>query len=331
MSEKIRVAVVGGNFGEVHIQGFSHCPEIEVVAICRRQEKIAKQIAQKYGISSWFTSFDEMMRSVDIEVVSLAVPNHLHYPMTLKAFEQGKHVICEKPLALTAQEAEEMVREAEKKGKMHMTVFNWRFVPAIARMKELVEEGEVGSIFHVSFSWLSNRRREREEPYTWRFTQNEAGYGALGDTGVHGIDLIHWIVGDFRRVVSTMNIFVPEHKAGKVNYKKTEVEDCCSFLGDLATGSQAIFQVSSVASCDSMMRLEIHGGKGVLGVQLFPSAGDYTGKLFGGKGEKDLRREIPIPKRLISDIGPKQQNDSPPSLFFCKICAAADKGNADRS
>lgn len=326
MKEKIRVGVVGGKFCEVHIQGFQRCPEIEVVAICRRQKEPAEQIAQKYGIPQSYTVFEEMIKRNDIDVISLAVPNNLHYPMTMKAFEAGKHIICEKPLAMTTNEAEAMIKKAEDKNRVHMTVFNWRFVPSFVRMKELVEDGEVGSVFHVYFSWLSNGRRERNSSFTWRFAQNEAGYGALGDTGVHGIDMIHWIAGELINVVSSMSINIEDHRVGKGKYKKAEVEDTCSFLGELAGGGQVIFHVSSVAACDSTIRLDIHGDKGALGVQLFPSAGDFTGKLFGGKGENDPRHEIPIPERLITDLRPKNENYSPRAFFFERFAKHFVKG-----
>jgi predicted dehydrogenase len=319
MNEKIRVGVVGGKFCEVHIQGFQRWPEIEVVAICRRQKELAEQIAKKYGIPKTYTVFEEIVKRDDIDVISLAVPNNLHYPMTMKALEAGKHVICEKPLAMTINEAEEMIKKAKEKNRVHMTVFNWRFVPSIMRMKELVEDGEVGSIFHVYFSWLSNSRRERDSLFTWRYAQNEAGYGALGDCGVHGIDMIHWIVGEFKKVVSSMSIHVSHHRVVEGKYRKSEVEDTCSFLGEMVDGGQAIFQVSSVAACDPTIRFEIHGDKGALGVQLFARAGDFTGKLFGGKGEKDLRCEIPIPERLITDLGQKNENYSPRIFFFEKF------------
>lgn len=316
MNRKIRVAVVGGTFGEVHIQGFKHCPDFEVVATCRRQKDLAEQTARRYGIERYYTDMEELIGLPDIDMVSLALPNHLHSPVTLKALDQGKHVICEKPLARNVAEAEVMLKKAEEKGLIHVVVFNWRYVPAFVRMKELIEEGEIGSVYHASFSWLGSGRRARESLYNWRFIRNEAAYGALGDSGVHGIDLIHWMIGDFRRVISDMNIYVPEHKVATGGYRKTEVEDSCSFLGEGVGGAQIIFHVSSVASCESAIRLEIHGDKGMLAVQLFPRSSDYNGKLCGGKGTVDLRKEIPLPERLTSLPRPLTEMDSPRAMFF---------------
>ena len=320
MGKKIRIAAVGGgSFGEIHLQGFRHCPEIEIISICRQNRDHAEQVAEKYGIPGIYTDFDEMIETEDIDAVSLAVPHHLHHPMTLKALDQGKHVICEKPLALDLGQAEEMVAKAEEKRLIHMTVFNWRFVPAMRRMKELMEQGEVGSVYHVFFTWLTSGRRNRESAFSWRFTKGQAGYGALGDTGVHGIDLIHWMLGDFKRVLSQMDVYVLEHKTGEAKYRKTEVEDSCSFLGKLVGGAQVIFHVSSVASWTAMICLEVHGDQGALGVRLFPRSNDYTGTLFGGKGETDFRKEIPLPKRLIDIVTPVYENDSPRVLFFAQV------------
>lgn len=304
MGGKIRVAVVGGNFGEIHIQGYRRCPEMEVVAICRRDQKLAKQLSQRYQIQKFFTDFDELIQSEDIDVVSLAVPNHLHCPMTLKALDHGKHVVCEKPLALDLNQAMKMANRAEEKGLIHMIVFNLRFVPAIIRMKELIEKGEIGSIHHILFTWESSSRRERDSRFFWRHVRAESGFGALGDVGVHGIDLIQWIFGDFKKVVSHMSVHVPEHRTDEGEYKKTEVEDSCSFLGELTNGPQVVFHVSSITSCGSSIRLEVYGEKGVLGAYLFPRSQNCLGKLLGGKGEKSFQESIPIPKRLKQGIMP---------------------------
>jgi predicted dehydrogenase len=286
MDRKIRVAVVGASFGENHIQGFQQCPEIEVFAICRRQKELAKQLAQKYQIRRYYTDFDEMIQSKDIDVVSLAVPNYLHHPMALSALDHGKHVVCEKPLALNLDQATEMAKEAKQKGLIHMTVFNFRFVPTIFRMKELVDEGEVGSISHIFFNWFTNGRRDRDSSFSWRFVKAEAGFGALGDMGVHGIDLIHWIFGDLKKVVSHIAVHLPEHKTDNGKYKKTEVEDSCSFLGEMMSGAQVIFHVSSVV---------------------------------GGKGENSLSREILIPDRLRWDIRHGDKRVTPGAMFFSRL------------
>jgi predicted dehydrogenase len=319
MDQKIRIGVVGGNFGEVHIQGFRHCPEVEVAAVCRRQEELAKTMAQKYQIQRYYTHFQEMMEAAELDAVSLAVPNDLHYPMAVQALENSKHVICEKPLALTVKEAETMLTKAEKTKRIHTIVFDLRFVPAFIRMKELIEQGEVGTIFHVFFSWLSSGRRDQESPYTWRHTKKEAGFGALGDVGVHGIDLIHWMTGDFKKVVAEMAVHVPKHRTIEGSYRKTEVEDSCSFVGELVNGAQILFQASSVASCESTVRLEIHGDQGNLLATLTPRGGDYNGRLFGGMGETRLHKELPIPERLTAASVPQYKNDTPYSLFFAGV------------
>ena len=319
MDKKIRAAVVGGNFGENHIQGFQQCPEIEVTAICRRQQAPAKQLSQRYGIPRYYTDFDEMIQSKDIDVVSLAVPNHLHYPMTLSALDHGKHVICEKPLASDLEQATEMANKAKEKELIHMIVFNYRFIPAIFRMKELIEEGEVGSISHIFFNWFTRGRRDRDSRFSWRYVRGEATFGALGDTGVHGIDLIHWIFGPLKKLVSHMAIHVPEHKTDEGEYKKTEVEDSCSFTGEMTNGAQVIFHVSSVAPCDRSIRLEVYGDKGILGAQLFSKDQDYYGRLLGGKGENYLSREIPIPERLRWDTQPRDKKITSGGMFFSRL------------
>lgn len=326
MDKEIRVAVIGGGFGEIHIQGFQQCPETAVVAVCRRQEELAKQLAGKYHIRRYYTDFDELIRSRDIDVVSLAVPNHLHYPMTLSALDHGKHVVCEKPLALNLDQAEEMAERAEQRGLIHMIVFILRFVPAISRMKELIEKDEVGPISHIFFNWFGKGRRDRESRFFWRFVREEAGVGALGDMGVHGIDLIYWMFGDMKNLVSHMAIHVPEHKTDEGTYRRTEVEDSCSFLGTMTNGAQVIFHVSSVTPSDRLIRLEACGDKGILGIQVVSRDQDHYGTLLGGKGETSLSREIPIPERLKWNIQPGDKGITPGGMSFSRLAEQLVEG-----
>jgi predicted dehydrogenase len=319
MGERIRMAVVGGNFGEIHILGYQLCPEIEVKAICRRDEDLARKLAQKHGIGRYYTDFDDLIRSDDIDAVSLAVPHHLHHPMTLKALDHGKHVVCEKPLALNVEQAWEMKRKADETGLIHMIVFNWRFVPAILRMKELVDQGEVGAIHSVLLTWLTGGRENKESPFYWRFAKDEAGVGTLGDAGIHGIDLIRWMVDDFERVVALMAVHTPEHRTEAGGYRKTEVEDSCSFLGELTNGAKVVFHASSVETCNAFMRIELHGSKGVLGVQMHPKGEDDCGSLLSDDGGGALRRKIPIPNRLTTDIVVNEGEVTPRACFFARF------------
>lgn len=222
-------------------------------------------------------------------------------------------------MGLNVNQAKKMLKKAEENKLVHMTVFNWRFVPSILLMKELIDKGEVGSVRHVFFEWQTGSRINKESHLSWRFVRSEAGFGALADTGVHLIDLIHWILGDLKSVVSQMTVHYPEHKVQKNEYRKTEVEDCCSFLGKLNDRVQVLCHVTSVASSESLIRLEVYGDKGLLGVHLYPNTKDYYGCLFGGNGEKSLDHIIPIPERLKWKINPSNYEITLRSLCFARF------------
>ena len=126
-----------------------------------------------------------MLEETKPDIVVIASPPNLHREIALRAFEQGAHVLCEKPLAMTAAEGRDMAEAARRAQRVAMTSFNWRFIPAMQRFHSLVEEGGVGRLFHAAGRWLGARWADEAAPSTWRMDRAQAGHGAMGDMGVH--------------------------------------------------------------------------------------------------------------------------------------------------
>ena len=196
--EKVGIGVVGVGIGHAHLSGYAQCPQAEVIAVCDLDEERAKKVAAEFGVPNVYTNYDEMLSRSDIDAISVCTPNFLHAPMTIAAFEAGKHVICEKPLAIDPADGEAMVAAGEKAGKLFMTGFNNRFRGDTQVLKGFIERGELGEIYYAKTGWL--RRRGIPGMGGWFTTKAKSGGGPLIDLGVHVLDLTLWLMGNPKAV-----------------------------------------------------------------------------------------------------------------------------------
>lgn len=301
---KIRVGVIGGGYGRNHILAYQVTDGVEVAAFSQRTKSEADKIAYGFNIPRVFADYGDLLRSDDLDAVSIAAPPHLHYPIAVEALSRGLHVLCEKPLALNVAEAEDMLATAREAERAHMTAFNFRFVPAVRRMKELLDEGYVGKrIFHLDASWLVEGRLAPDTPLGWRHRKETAGVGVLGDTAVHLIDLARMLVGDFVRVAAQAAIFHKERRLPGGALGEVTVEDSCMFLAELAGGVQASFHVSGVARGGLFQTIRIFGSDGALRVDIDRRGPDWVvGKLSGARGSDSRLEPLAIPERLTQGL-----------------------------
>src|SRR5262249_5788829 len=143
----LRVGVVGAGIGAGYVAGFQKQAGVEVVAICARTPTRIMGVASKYKIPRTYTTYEDMLVQEALDIVAVATPNHLHHSMVLAALEAGKHVLCDKPLAMSAAQAREMTDKAERTGFKHFVPFTWRFLPAALYMKEIIASGFLGKLF----------------------------------------------------------------------------------------------------------------------------------------------------------------------------------------
>jgi predicted dehydrogenase len=241
--------------------------------------------------------------------------------MACEAFDHGVSVLCEKPLAMNKEEAAAMLRRAEEARLIHMTSFNFRFIPAFYRMKELMQEGYVGSrVLHVEATWFTERRADPNLPFAWRDQKEVVGFGAMGDVGVHLVDLVRWLAGDFKRVSSQQTIFTKERSlAANSGNREVTVEDCAIFIGELIGGGLVSFVANAAARGSSYQEIRILGDDGMLRATVDRAKPDWMiGDLWGAQGDGETR-PLPIPEQLKERLIPAAQSRAAREAIFANL------------
>jgi predicted dehydrogenase len=272
------VGIIGLGFGRAHIPAFQ-AAGARVVAVSQRDESAARKVATAYGVPHVFPRWDDMLRTARPDVVVIATPPHLHREIAAAAVAAGAHVLGEKPLANTRADAEAIVAQVTGAGRVGMTSFNWRFPAAMQRLRALMADHALGRVLHVQGRWLGARWADEASPVTWRMDRGQAGHGAMGDMGVHLVDLVRWTCGDFVRVTAQAGIAYP----GRVvpgSGRVTDAEDTMSVLGELASGAQVTLVASRAAHGRNEHTLEIYGTHGAFAYRLTRDTPRwYTGEL----------------------------------------------------
>ncbi len=260
MPEPLNVGMIGYGFmGRAHSNAFlqvSHFFEREhrpvLKACCGRTEDKLREFAEAWGYESMETDWRRLVERPDIDLIDVCVPNHLHRDIVIAAAENGKIIICEKPLAMNAAEGEEMVAAVEKAGVANMVSFNYRRVPAIALARQLVEEGRIGRPFHYRSTYNQDYTISPDVkqggPGLWRLDINVAGSGVTGDLLAHSIDTAEWLNGPIRKVTASTETFVKEREhaeTGKV--EPVGIDDACMFLAVFENGSRGTFESTRYA------------------------------------------------------------------------------------
>ncbi len=275
---RIGVGMVGHAFmGAVHSHAWRTAhrffdlpvtPELAVLG--GRDLARTKAAAAKFGFASVQTDWRELVNSPDVQIVDICTPGDSHCEIAVAALEAGKHVLCEKPLANTVEEAELMTAAAEaakERGVRSMVAFNYRRVPAIAYARKLIEAGRLGEIRHVRALYLQDWLSDENAPMTWRLRKDKAGSGSLGDLGAHIVDATQYLVGDLLTGVSALTkTFVtkrPDESGEKID--DVTVDDAAVFFGRFASGAIATYEATRFAlGRKNGMSVEINGSLGSL-------------------------------------------------------------------
>ena len=262
---KIRVGVIGTGFiGPAHIEALRRLGNIEVAALADINEQTARAKAEMLNVPRFYGDYKEMLADGDIKAVHICTPNNLHYQMSKEALDAGKHVICEKPLAMTAAEAKELVDLAAKKKAVNAVHFNIRYYPLMRQVRLMVSKGEMGDIFAVQGSYLQDWLFYPTD-YNWRLEPGMSGKSrAIADIGSHWIDLIEYVSG--LKIVEVFADFATFHKtrkkplkpvetyAGKIlkpeDYKDVPIntEDYATVVLHFDNGGRGVLTVSQVAA-----------------------------------------------------------------------------------
>jgi predicted dehydrogenase len=272
--------------GAAHSQAWRNAPRFfdlplhpRMTGLAGRDATRVADAAHRLGWESTETSWQALVERDDIDLIDVCTPGHTHAEIAIAALEAGKHVLCEKPLANTVEEAEAMNRAAEKAavvGVRSMVGFTYRRVPAIGLARQLVAEGRLGTIHHVRAQYLQDWIVDPEAPLSWRLDKAQAGSGALGDIGAHIIDLAQHITADvIGRVSGRLRTFVGERPtsaehaglAGTAGEGRgpVTVDDAAVFLAEFRSGALGVFEATRFAhGRKNAIRIEVNGSAGSL-------------------------------------------------------------------
>ena len=279
MPETIRAGIIGTGFiGPAHVEAGRRLGNVEFVALAEAGESLAKAKAEALSIPRAYGDYHDLLADPDVQVVHNCTPNHLHYRVNLDILAAGKHVISEKPLAMTTAESNELVEKARASGLIHAVDFNYRYYPLIQHARAMMHRGEIGDVFSIHGSYLQDWLYLATD-WNWRLVPELSGESrAVADVGSHWCDLLQFITGlritkvfaDLRTVHKTRMKPKKEVEtyAGKVlqpsDYEPQEIntEDYASVLIELENGAHGVFTVSQVsAGRKNRLYFEIDGSK----------------------------------------------------------------------
>jgi len=307
MKDNIRVGVVGTSWwaDSHHLPHLKSHPRAEITAICGRNRDRAQKVAEKFGIPTVYTDYNDMIEKGNLQALVASVPDNIHYDVVMAALDAGLHVICEKPMAENATQAEEMYNKAVEKKVKHMTYFTLRWMPHYRYIKHLIDEGFLGKVYHCHFQWFSGLALN--PGYQWRFDQQK-GSGILGDLGSHMLDFALWSVGDINAVSTNLSTFVD--REAPVGGQIIPANDSAIMMLDFESGAQGMIHVSAVTQIGRRLwdqRMLFHGEAGSIEISS-TAAGPviYAAK----KGESDFKTmEVP------DDFWKSTKKGNPASVF----------------
>ena len=251
---KVKVGIIGSQFeADIHACAFKIAPqEAEVVAVASPTPGNAAALARKYDIPRVFTDYRKMLQEPDIEMITIAAPNYLHAEMAIACAEAGKHIVCEKPLAMTVAEGEQMLAGARQHGVLLMYAEELFFTPKYVKAKEMADAGAFGKVHMVK---QSEKHFGPHSPWFWDVRRS--GGGAFMDLGCHGIAFCYWFLGrpSIKSVYCQMGTFV--------HGDKTQGEDECLCILNFANGSVGLVENSWARRGGMDDRIEVYGDAGV--------------------------------------------------------------------
>ena len=291
MKKDLRIAIIGCNFmGRAHSNGWlqaarffepERTPVLQVA--CARNEEALRAFAGRWGWKHIETDWRKAVERDDVDVVDISLPQHLHHDVAVAAARAGKHLFCEKPLALSVAEAESMLHAADRAGVRHYLNHNYRRCPAVRLARQLIDEDEIGRIFHWRGAYQQDWIVDPEFPLTWHLRKETAGSGPHGDLNSHSVDLARYLVGDIRTVSCLTAHFIRERplpgmgaatfSAGDKSAARVmgavTVEDASLMTVEFASGAVGSFEATRFASGrKNRHTFEICGSEGSLSFDL---------------------------------------------------------------
>ncbi len=286
MSKKLNVAMIGGGFmGKAHAAAYAAMPMFfwPAPAIPVRKvvvdinEKLAEDARQRFGFEEASSNWREVIARPDIDIIDIVKPNDSHPEIAIAAAKAGKHIICEKPLARTAEESKQMLDAVNASGVIHMVAFNYRRTPAVALARRFIEQGRIGEILNFRGTYLQDWSADENGPLSWRFSKKIAGSGAVGDIGTHVVDMARYLVGEVAAVNALTRTWIKTRPLQSGGFDKLGASQKVSDAprGEVDVDDEMVtllrFQSGAIGSIEAtrnawgrnnFLTFEIHGTRG---------------------------------------------------------------------
>ncbi len=273
--KEIRIAILGHRFmGRAHSNAWSQAakffdlpfkPVLQIA--CGRDEDALNTFADRWGWQETETDWRKVIARDDIDIIDIALPTFLHAETAIAAAEAGKHIFCEKPFSNTSAEAHDMLTAAENAGITHYLNHNYRRCPAITLAKKMIDDGEIGELFHWRGAYQQSWLIDPKHPLDWKLRKATAGAGPLLDLGSHAVDLAHYLVGDFANITCQGKQFTNQRPLAEDSTQSGEVEVECAALMmcEFANGALGSIETTRYATGQrNRHSFEIYGSKGAL-------------------------------------------------------------------
>lgn len=270
----VGIGIIGAGFARsTQIPGFRACEGARVVAIASGHRENAERVAREFDIEHVMDDWREVIAREDVDLVSIVTPPVTHMEMTLFALDAGKAVLCEKPMAMNAEEADAMRRRADEKGLLALIDHELRFLPGRLKAQEMLRDHEIGNIHHAKLLFRSDSRAVLDHKWDW-WSDAASGGGALGAIGSHAIDAFRWLLGtEISQVFCSLATRVAERRDERSGeMRRVTTDDEANLIlrfedNDLVQGATATVSLSVVESGRSEHRLEVFGSKGAVRIE----------------------------------------------------------------
>jgi len=274
--KKIGIVLTGyGGIGRIHTLALRQLPVIypdtaadfELLGVCMRSQEKAEQAAEEAGFPRCYGNYEDVLRDEAVGIIDLVTPNDLHLSMIQQAMRAGKHVLCEKPLSVNRGEAETIVKTVRSSPGTLGMVFNYRFIPALLKAKEMMDKGVLGRIYNFRGEYYHTGYQDPGRPLTWRMDFSKSGGGAMVDMGVHVIDLVRHLLGEFDSVQAMTETYIAERplEKGSKQTGKVTVDDAAWMNVRMASGAVGSIEVSRFATGTlDDLNITIYGEQGAL-------------------------------------------------------------------
>jgi len=319
------VGIAGYGFiGKVHTLSYLNMPflykpipaKLKMVGVCSVPIADANEGIEQAGFEFATEDYRELIKREDIDIIEVCTPNYIHKDIIIEALSAGKHINCEKPLAMNLAEAKEILDAANAHpGLISQMCFEYRYTPATMRAKQLIEEGFLGRVYSLRAAYLHAGNADPKRPIYWKIQKKYCGGGSLYDLASHVIDLIRFLLGDFKHVFSKLEIFTKERPVtgNPSQMCEVDVDDLALLLFELENGAIGTLEATKVATgANDELRIEIHGEKGAIRFNSMQpnylevyDVRDAEEPVGGWRGFKALETVQRYPKPAQAFPGPK--------------------------